>query len=177
MDVDVDNVGPLINRLSRFDKDVYKILQREIKDAAEIVAADARRRVPETALSRWGPWNQTTGSNASIGVVRLATGNRDLGFESSRVRRGVKPSVRKTRARGRGTTGISGRVTMGDAGGAIWSLAGSRNLSGSRFNQALNNRFGASQWPRALTPALYDKAPEAMRRIDAAIQRAADAVT
>lgn len=176
MIVDVENVGPLINRLQKFDKDVYKILQREIKEGAEIVAADARTRVPEPALSGWGAWNLTTGTTGSVGAVTLTEGNRDLSYIGSRVRSSIKPSARATRRRGRGTVGIVGRVTIGNAGGAIWSLAGSKT-TGSWFTRNLNRKFGEGTWPRALTPALYAKGPQAIAKIDAAIGRAADAVT
>lgn len=175
MDVNVENVGPLVNRLQKFDKDVYRILQREIKEAAGLVANDARSRVPSgNALRNYGPWNQTTGSSGSRGAIQMTTGSRDLGFDGSQVRSSIKPSVRATRRRGRGVTGIEGRVVMKDAGGSIWSLAGSR--SSSPFAMALA-RYGTSLWPRALTPALYAKGPQAAEKIDAAIQRAADAVT
>ena len=177
MDVDVENVGPLINRLVKFDKEVYKILQREIRAGAEVVAADARPRVPMRALSGWGVWDLTTGGSASVGAVSLVTGVRDLAFDGSRARRSVKPSSRITRKRGRGTTGIEGRVVLGDPGGSIWALAGSRDVSGSAFNRNLKQRFGSGPWPRALAPALEAKAPQAIAKIDAAIQRAADAVT
>ena len=177
MFVDVENVGPLINRLAKFDKDVYKILQREIKEGAEIVAADARTRTPDTALSGWGVWDKMTGTAGSVGAVTMLTGSRDLSYDGSKARSSIKPSSQMTRRRGVGTTGIVGKVTFGDAGGAIWSLAGSQNKSGERFNTNLNARFGTGPWPRALTPALYAKAPQAIAKIDAAIQRAADAVT
>lgn len=176
MDVTVENVGALVNRLQKFDKDVYRILQREIKQAADMVASDAKTRTPsETALSGWGAWNKTTGTSGSRGAVQMMTGSRDLGFEGGRVRRSIKPSARVTRQRRRGTTGIVGRVAFSDAGGAIWSLAGSRGSS--TFVRNLNDRYGDNQWPRALTPALYAKGPQAIAQIDAAIQRAAAAVT
>lgn len=176
MDVQVQNVGALVNRLQKFDKDVYRILQREIRQGASLVAEDAKKRTPDTtALSGWGVWNRTTGTTGSRGAVQMVTGSRDLGFDGSRARRSIKPSARLTRQR-RGVTGIVGRVTFTDAGGAIWSLAGS-GTSGSTFVRNLNDRYGGSRWPRALTPALYDKGPQAIAQIDAAIQRAAAAVT
>ena len=177
MDVDVENVGPLVNRLVKFDKDVYKILTKEIKAGAEIVAADARPRVPQEALSGWGAWSLVTGSSGSFGAVSALTGTRNLSYEGISARASVKPSSRITRKRGIGTTGIEGRVVLGNAGGAIWALAGSRDTSGSAFNRNLKARFGNGPWPRALAPALQAKAPQAIAKIDAAIQRAADSVT
>jgi len=177
VDVDVENVGPLINRLVKFDKDVYRILQKEIKEGAEVVAADARPRVPADALSGWGIWNLTTGGRGSVGAVSITTGTRDLSYEGFRARSSVKPSSRITRRRGLGTTGIEGRVVLGDPGGSIWALAGSRDTTGSAFNRNIRTRFGNGPWPRALAPALQAKAPQAIAKIDAAIQRAADAVT
>lgn len=175
MRVDIDGAAELVNRLTKFDKDVYKILERELKSAARLVADDARGRVPSQGLTHWGGWNVTTGTSGSAGVVSMVTGSRDLSFRSGAVKRGIKPQVPKKYNRG-ALVGFSVRVVQMDAAGAIYELAGSQDKSGHPFNRNMNNENGSSIWPRSLTPALYAKGDEAARGIEAALDRAVDAL-
>ena len=46
LNVDVENVPEFINRISKFDKDIYKTLQAEIRQGLTAVADDARQRTP-----------------------------------------------------------------------------------------------------------------------------------
>ena len=175
MDIDVEGVGPLINRLQKFEKDIYKILQKEIRQGAEQVAVAARRLTPSgSALSGWGAWNLRTGRTGQVGAVTLLGGSRDLAFKGEQVRSRIRAKSKVIRRRRGGIQGITGVVETRDPAGAIYSLAGSRSTS--QFGDALNAKHG-SVYPRALTPALYEKGPDAMRAIEAAIRRAADAVT
>lgn len=174
MGVKVEGVSELINRLSKFDKDVYRILQREIKSGLEQVADDARSRTPDVrAIRGWGPWNETTGQSGRVGSVTLSTGSRDLGFRGSEVKRGIRPELVRRSSRGR-VTKFSGRVTTKTPAGAIFALAGSRG--GGSFEAALVRRHG-NRWPRTLTAALYAKGPQAREQIRAAIDKAARSVT
>jgi hypothetical protein len=175
MRIELEGATELVNRLVKFDKDVYKILERELKSAALLVADDARGRLPPTALSNWGRWSVTTGSNGTRGAVTMATGSRDLSFSSAKARRGIKAQVPKKYNRG-ALVGFSVRVVQMDAAGAIYELAGSQDKSGHPFNRNMNNENGSSIWPRSLTPALYAKGDEAARGIEAALDRAVDAL-
>jgi hypothetical protein len=172
----VDGVPELINRISKFDKEVSKILNREVKEGADLVGAYARSLVPSgNALSNWGPWNVKTGKTGSIGVVSMSQGSRNLGFDGSAVARGIKPQAVKSSKRGV-VVGFKARVVMSTAAGSIWSLAGSQNRSKSSFGPNLNGAFRDPRWPRALTPALHAKGPQARRQIEDAIDRAIAAV-
>ena len=172
----VKGVPELINRISKFDKKVAKILNDEVKEGADVVGAHARSLVPSgNALSNWGPWNFTTGRNATVGVVTLSQGSRDLSFNGSAIRRGIKPQAVKSSKRGV-VVGFKARVVMSTAAGAIWSLAGSQNRSGSTFGPNLNRVFPDRRFPRALTPALHAKGPQARKEIEYAIDRAIAAV-
>lgn len=172
----VDGVPELINRISKFDKEVAKILNREVKEGADVVGAYARELVPSgNALRNWGPWNFKTGKTGSIGVVSMSQGSRDLGFDGSAVARGIKPQAVKSNKRGV-VVGFKARVVMSTAAGSIWSLAGSRNKSKSTMGPNLNRAFSDPRWPRALTPALHAKGPQARKEIEDAIDRAIAAV-
>lgn len=176
MNVEIDGAAQLVNRLKKFDREVYRILQRELRQAASLVANDARSRVPsDNALSGWGPWVVRTGSNGSVGVVTLVTGSRDLGFVGMAAKSGIKPQAVTRSTRGT-VTGFKVRVIQSTAAGAIYELAGSQNRSGSTFGPNLNAKRGSSQWPRSLTPAWHAKGQAAGDAIAAAIDRAKDAV-
>ena len=172
----VEGVPELINRISKFDKEVSKILNREVKEGADVVGAYARSLVPSgNALRNWGPWNFKTGKTGSIGVVSMSQGSRDLSFDGSAVARGIKPQAVKSNKRGI-VVGFKARVVMSTAAGSIWSLAGSRNKSKSTMGPNLNRAFSDPRWPRALTPALHAKGPQARKEIEDAIDRAIAAV-
>jgi len=160
--VKVEGAAAKIDAIFRFDKELWRQMQREIKAATEVVATDARGRVPAQGLyssrsgyTGWGKW--------------ISKG-RVLSYEQSTVRGGIK-----SRSRSRSKAGfrqVSGRVEMTNAAGAIFTLAGSQNRSGHPFNVNINRQQGGSQgarnnstWPRLLTPARVAKGAEAARKI------------
>lgn len=160
MKVKVEGAAAKIDAIFRFDKELWRSMQREIKATTEVVATDARGRVPSQGLfssrgSGWGRW---------------MSGSRDLSFQQTTVRGGIKS---RTRSRSKaGFRQVSGRVDMTSAAGAIFTLAGSRNQSGHPFNASINRQQGGSTsargnstWPRLLTPARVAKGAEASRKI------------
>ena len=158
--VEVKGVPELINRISKFDKDVYRILTKEVRQALSSVAKDAIARTPNgRAIKGWGPWT-------------AARDGRDLSFNGQDVKRGIKPQAVKRSKSGR-VVKFSGRVITKTPAGAIFALAGSK--TGGQFEDALLRKAG-NIWPRTLTPALYAKGPQAARDIEAAIQKAAASV-
>ena len=174
--VDVDGATELINRLKKFDKEIYKILTKEMRQAADLVAGSARAKIPNNGLLNWGRWveRRTTGSTGSTGAITFvqAVSERSLSFDQGATRKGIKPKA-TTRGSGQNTQWRALVQQMNPAG-AIYSLAGSK--SSSTFSTNLNNKHGRSVWPRALTPALYEKGPEAGDAIADAIQRAMNKV-
>lgn len=158
--VEVKGVPELINRISKFDKDVYRILTKEVRQALSSVAKDAIARTPNgRAIKGWGPWT-------------AERDGRDLSFNGQHVRRGIVPQAVKRSKSGR-VIRFSGRVITKTPAGAIFALAGSK--TGGQFEDALLRKAG-NIWPRTLTPALYAKGPQAARDIEAAIQKAAASV-
>lgn len=169
--VKVDGVENVIARMRAFNKDVYSILQKEVRQASDLIGAEARANTPNPALSNWGPWGS---SKAGASGFRNTSGDRP--YDGGRVAKSIKPAFRTGKGRN-GNLTVYGRVNLNDAAGAIFSLAGKRNASGSVFNENVNRKYGTTLWPRLLTPAWHnniDKATEAMR---AAVDRAAKAVT
>jgi hypothetical protein len=159
--IEVKGVPELINQISKFDKEVYKILTKEVRQALSSVASDAKSRTPSgRAIKGWGPWT-------------AARDGRDLSFNGAVVKRGIMPQAVKRSKRGR-VVKFSGRVITKTPAGAIFALAGSKG--GGQFEDALV-RGNGNVWPRTLTPALYAKGPQAARDIEAAIQKAAENVT
>lgn len=171
--VEVLGVNALINRLSKFDNDVYKTLTKEVREGLKHISDHARANTPSTALSKWGPWLLTTGSTAQVGSISMVTGTRDLSFDGSLVRRNIRPRAVKRSQRGQ-VSSFKGQVVTSSAAGAIFSLAGSRN-TGEPFNRVLNSKHGTT-WPRTLTDARNAEGPRAAAAITAAIQKAAKAV-
>lgn len=177
MAIKIDGTERILQRLYAFDRDVWKILQKEVREATDDIRKDAQAATPSRALRKWGPWNVTTGRNESIGSVTLSTGSRDLGFYGPQVARSMKSQSRSRAGRGGADRAIAGRVVIGDAAGAIFALAGSRNRSGDPFNDHLNRKHRSGPWPRLLGPAWTDNIDKARSLIKEAVDKAAREVT
>jgi hypothetical protein len=172
MELDVKGVAELVNRISKFDQDVYKILTKEVREGLTPIAQHARSNTPDQPLSNWGSWTETTGQSGQVGVVTMVTGTRDRSFSGASVRKGIKPQAIKRSKRGQ-VTKFSGRVVTMSPAGAIFAMAGSR--TGGTFENNLIRRWGRT-WPRTLTDALYAEGPKAREAIEDAIDKAAEAV-
>lgn len=173
MDIKIDGAAELINRITKFDKDVSKILTKEINDGSRLIANEAKANTPDRGLSGWGQWFETTGSSGQRGVVSLATSSRSIAYTGSEVRAKTRPQLAKRSVRGR-VVGFKARVVTMSPAGAIFALAGSKDTSND-FKRNLNKKHG-QQWPRILSGALYAKGPEARKKIEQAIDKAARAV-
>lgn len=179
MDVDVIGAGPLVNRLARFNKDVYKVLQSEIKDSMRVAATDIRVSMPsDRPLSNWGRWSDSaTKRDASQkGVVSVqAFGGRDLSYEPGKVSTSIKFGAKQARIRRVGVVGIRGWAGINDAGGSIFTTAGSdkgrRGSTNSVFVRNLRAKHG-TKYPRVLTVVWERHARIIAGQIDRALDRA-----
>jgi hypothetical protein len=163
MKVEITGAATKIDAIFRFDKDVWKGVQRGVKEAAESVAADARSRFPSYGIGG------TSGAGGWGGWI-AKNGGRNLGYDQSKIRSSVK-----TRFKSRYKSGfreVKGQAVVMNPAGAIYSLAGSQNKSGHHFNNVINTQHGSNIWPRALTPAYYAKGPQASREIGRVIEKA-----
>lgn len=160
MNVDVENLAPFINRLEKFDKDVSKELKAGIKSGANVIVDSARRRIMGNPISNWGRW-------IDAGVMPKSTDGRDLSFNPTKVRSGIKAVP--TRRRKAGVVVAYGIDVMStNPAGSIYELVGSRGRT-PRFT----DRFGGGPYPRTLYPAYYEGIGEAMRIIESAVDDAA----
>lgn len=176
MQVKVEGAARKIDMIFRFDKELWKKTQAEVRDAGRVVQADAVSRMPSQPLSNWGPWFDRQR-------------NRDLTYTSAGAKR-ISVSVRSKERAGFRRVKAKVGFSSGNAAGAIFGLAGSvpgtKSLFPQRsknFKQAINRAHGgtmgargAQMWPRALTPAYYAKGPQARERIGAAIERMVQSV-
>ena len=155
-DFDTKNLAQNIDFLETFNKDVAKILRKEIKSGANEVAKASRSLIPKSGLSNGGAWT-------------CSRDGRDLGFIGSWVKRGIV--VETTRSRNRGATvAYSQRVVTKTAAGAIYELAGSD--SESPMARAMVYKHPVKNYPRTLFPAYYKAMPIALKKIEAAIEKA-----
>ena len=155
---DTKNLAQNIDFLETFNKDVAKILRKEIKSGANEVAKASRSLIPKEGLSNWGAWT-------------YSRDGRDLGFIGSWVKKGIV--VETTRSRNRGATvAYSQRVVTKTPAGAIYELAGS--VSDSPMALAVKDKhpFPFKIYPRTLFPAYYKAMPLALKKIEAAIEKA-----
>ena len=186
MDLKVSGAGELVNRLSRFDREVYVVLQREVREATRLVADDAKTRLPSTKVlyggalrgevksQGWGPWGHKTGENRSFGSIQMVASVEDHGYDHDAAVKSIKVGSRKYKRSG-SYVGIIGRVTMSSPGAVLWALIG-KKPNGSRFERAVVGNWPTDVYPRALGPARDAKGPEAGDRIDAALDRAKSSI-
>ena len=155
-DVKTQGVDHLIDRLKGFEPEVYKVLQREIKTAADLIGASARGLLPgDFVVSGWGPWG---------------AGEKD--YLGGHVAAKVRPGMRTRRVGGQRY--VMGTVTMASPGGVVYALMGKND--NSRLGQTVNAIYGTT-YPRALAPAWTMHVDQAREGIQTAINRAAEKVT
>ena len=154
-----EGTGKFINDLEKFNKDVAKALKKDIGRGAEQIVKAARADVIGNGLSGWGPW------------THLDSG-RDLSYEPSAVRSGIKRQTTRHRKR-KITYSYSMDVVQNDAAGAIFEFAGSKNESGEFFADNIVARYGpVKKVPRRLGKAYYEVIDEVSGKIDEAVEAA-----
>ena len=162
----VEGADRMIERIKGFEREIWRDLQKEVRDASDDIVNDARAAVPSRGLRRWGPWRVNVG-----GAGGFRNTSRDRDYVESNVKAGIRNQFRTRKSRG--SLGVLGRVVQADAAGAIFTLAGSQNRSGDPFNSHLNRKHGAGPWPRLLGPAWTDNVDEARDKIRKAVDDAA----
>lgn len=158
MNLQVDGIAPLINRLEKFDKDVSKELKSKMRKATTPFLREARSSYPDTGLRNWGAW---------IDAER----GRNLGYSGSQVRASVKLQTTRKRVRA-ATTAFGYTVVQMNPGGAIIEHAGLKSPTNA-FNRAIIGKYGmARKAPRFITRAYYAVAPQLRSEIESYIQDA-----
>ena len=158
MNLELDGIAPLINRLEKFDKDVSKELKKEMRGAANKLVKDARGVYPSTGLTNWGPW---------MSVER----GRDLSYVAATARKSVKLQTTRKRLRS-ATVAFGYSAVQRNPGAALLETAGNREPN-SPFNLAIQQRHGPPTGvPRYITRAYYSIAPQVRAEIEGFVQKA-----
>lgn len=159
MRLEVDGLGPLINRFEKFHKDIGPTLKKEMRGGAAIVQKAAQSTVSGFPISGWGNWN---------------SGGRDLSYDPAAVRRGFKVATNRYRRRGV-TTAFGYDVVQSNAGGSVFEVIGDKSRvtdeRGAQFVDSVVGSRGGKK-PRTLIPAYYAGITQARERIESALKSA-----
>ena len=155
--VRVTRMRQVFDALQETDKAAYRILVKEITDAAKKVQWAAATSVPDRPVSGWGPWRPTR-------RVYKNDASRDLAFSPADVAAGFKVLKKNFKSYGI-ARGIGWDVVQQNAGGAVFEVMGdfSRITSDRRYEKqavhlvkTMNERFPApKKGTRILTRAYY----------------------
>jgi hypothetical protein len=173
MKVRVTGEQRAIAALKAFDRDVFKGIDKGLKQAGEVVRDEVRAKTPsEAPLSGWGRWNATRVSRKGV------SSTRDLSYNATKVRTGIKVTTKQSK---RVSTGGKFQVAVAtmSAPGAIFALTGSNkkrrseNYRGRSFYDNINKRFG-EKYARGLNEAANNKpvVARAQEKVAAVIREA-----
>lgn len=143
--------------LKAFDRDNFKVIDKGLKLAGEVLRDEVREKTPTSApLSGWGKWTATNVSRKT----GIAT-TRNLSFNTTKIRTGIKVNTKQPKKASTGGKFEVAVATMSPAG-AIFALTGSNekrrseNYRGKSFYDNINNRFGR-KYARGLNEAANNK--------------------
>lgn len=163
----VDGIGPFVSRLEAFDKDVAKVLKREMKQASDLVRKEAVGRIPNNPLSGWGPWT---------------SGGRNLGYDKSTVMKSYKTTTDRYRRRGV-TVAYGYSVVTENPAASIFETIGASKPKGNtgwrssqQFRRRIINDHGVRPnvkgGKRILLPSYYAVIGQVRERVRNAIRDA-----
>lgn len=170
--VKVEGAARKVDQIMKFNKDIWREMQGDIKSAGEEVALFTRQQLPARGLRNWGSWTEFRRG-------------KDLDYDADIVQK-VTVGVRSRKQSGFRRVKARIGFSRGNAIGPIYSLTGSRRNHNpfwpersANFRSAMIQAHGGSvgtrnsqTWPRALTPAYYAKGPNAAKAIGQAVERA-----
>jgi hypothetical protein len=145
--------------LKAFDRDNFKVIDKGLKEAGEVLRDEVRDKTPSGApLRNWGKWTATSVSRKT----GIAT-TRDLSYNATKVRTGIKVVTKQPRKASTGGKFEVAVATMSPAG-AMYALAGSKkkrygeqsSYRGRSFVDNLNNKSGR-KYARGLNEAANNK--------------------
>jgi hypothetical protein len=142
------SIRKTLNILREIDPVLYRNNLKLVRGAGQIIATDAKRRVPDvpTGVRRGKPnWGKWGGSGAA---------GHDRSWSASRARKGIRVRARVKKKGPQERPLLN--VMQTDAAGAIFDMAGkskayTRGPRGVAFNRALTRHGSASRsmWPAA----------------------------
>ena len=158
MKVRVTGEQRAIAALKAFDKDVFKAVDKGLKQAGEVLRDEVRAKTPTSGpLSGWGGWNATRTTKAGV------SSTKDLSYNATKVRTGIKVTTKQGKKVATGGKFQVAVATMSPAG-AMYALAGSvrkrykrePSYRGRSFVDNLNNRAG-QKYARGMNEAMKNK--------------------
>jgi hypothetical protein len=144
--------------LKAFDKDVFKGINKGLKQAGEVLRDEVRAKTPTSPpLSGMGQWNATSVSRKGV------SSTRDLSYNGTKVRTGIKVTTKQGKKVAAGGE-FQVAVQTTSAPGAIYALTGSvrkrykrePSYRGRSFVDNINNRSG-KKYARGLNEAANNK--------------------
>jgi membrane-bound inhibitor of C-type lysozyme len=144
--------------LKAFDRDNFKVIDKGLKEAGEVLRDEVRDKTPNGApLSNWGRWNATRTSKAGV------SSTRDLSYNATKVRTGIKVTTKQSKKVSTGGKFQVAVATMSPAG-AMYALAGSvrkrykrePSYRGRSFVDNINNASG-KKYARGMNEAMKNK--------------------
>ena len=158
MKVRVTGEQRAIATLKAFDKDVFKAVDKGLKQAGEVLRDEVRAKTPTSGpLSGWGRWNATRTTKAGV------SSTKDLSYNATKVRTGIKVTTKQGKKVATGGKFQVAVATMSPAG-AMYALAGSvrkrykrePSYRGRSFVDNLNAASG-QKYARGMNEAMKNK--------------------
>jgi hypothetical protein len=144
--------------LKAFDKDVFKGIDKGLKQAGEVLRDEVRSKTPTSPpLSGMGQWSATSVNRKGV------SSTRDLSYNGTKVRTGIKITTKQGKKVAAGGE-FQVAVQTTSAPGAIYALTGSTrkrykrepSYRGRSFVDNINNRSG-KKYARGLNEAANNK--------------------
>ena len=161
--------------LKAFDKDVFKGIDKGLKQAGEVLRDEVRAKTPTSPpLSGMRQWNATSVNRKGV------SSTRDLAYKGAKVRTGIKVTTKQGKKVAAGGE-FQVAVQTTSAPGAIYALTGSKkkrynrepSYRGRSFVDNINNRSG-EKFARGLNEAANNKpvVAKAKEKVAAVIREA-----
>ena len=161
--------------LKAFDRDNFKVIDKGLKEAGEVLRDEVRAKTPSSApLSNWGAWTATRVSREGVASTR------DLSYNATKVRTGIKVTTKQGK---KVSTGGEFQVAVAttSAAGAMYALAGSvrkrykrePSYRGRSFVDNINNKSG-KKYARGMNEAMKNRpvVAKAQEKVAAVIREA-----
>jgi hypothetical protein len=122
----IRNADSTVAFLKAFDTDASKALAKGLRKALRPIAKAAQEQVPDPPLSQWERYGW---------IDRKGRRDRDLKWDTAKVKRGIQVLIGGKRQRGRIVSNLAG-IRNANAAGAIYELAGSKT-PGNQLDKSL----------------------------------------
>jgi len=158
----IEGVAQTVDALDKLGDVAHKAYEKTLLQAGDIVARDARKRLPAGASRGGAPLSNWKGSGRTSGGFPLWTTATDQRKQTkSRLTRARRNAKRRTQV----------TITEGGAAAVVFDLAGRKTSAGSSvFVANLAQRFGGE--PRALKRSEIEEGPKAQAKAQKAVTTA-----